>query len=475
MMDHKTDKLISAIGDMDTAYLEEALDYGSAKASRKRIRRFPKLSAACVAVLVILGLSVTAFAVSRIPLSWRDIFSPSQTVIGDDDEVPVVSQQQQPEQQQTVPTEEMQIKIEKVISDERTLYLLYSVKANEGAVLGQNGKFTDFELYFPGKMMSGAYVSQFLERKEGVPENELEGVVYADWQPGDSANGLVIDISNWQEKRWYDDVTIDFDVAEMVENAGENANLSELFVGRLPQYRHWFVNDPLIDYLWQPGDADIPLPYGGLSICNAGWENGVLQLVMKGPVNENISAPENWYFVDTRTDTIIYPELEGNYRTPDMLDPNVTDTDWRYIWESVLVDKEALPYLELHWGGKYIFTTVLPGRWKVTLDETPVTVQSEVLAESVSLSYGGEVLTADRIECSKLSMAVYFADYVDSTTGILSAFRIFDADGAPIPCDWSFIADQTDDSCMIWTRFDEPMEPERICKLTFNGETVFAR
>lgn len=91
------------------------------------------------------------------------------------------------------------------------------------------------------------------------------------------------------------------------------------------------------------------------------------------------------------------------------------------------VDKEALPYLELHWGGKYIFTTVLPGHWKVTLDETPVTVQSEVLAENVPLTYGGEELTAERIECSKLSMAVYFADYVDSTTGILSAFRVFDA------------------------------------------------
>ena len=34
-------------------------------------------------------------------------------------------------------------------------------------------------MYFPGKMMSGAYVSSFLPRKEGVPENELEGVVYA--------------------------------------------------------------------------------------------------------------------------------------------------------------------------------------------------------------------------------------------------------------------------------------------------------
>ena len=96
-MDHRTDKLVSAIGDMDTAYLEEALDYDGAKSGRKRIRRFPKLSAACVAVLVILGLSVTAFAISRIPLSWRDIFSTSQTVIGNEDEIPVVSQQQ-PEQ-----------------------------------------------------------------------------------------------------------------------------------------------------------------------------------------------------------------------------------------------------------------------------------------------------------------------------------------------------------------------------------------
>ena len=457
-MDHKTDKLISAIGDIDTAYLEEALDYGSVKASWKRIHRFPKLSAACVAVLVILGLSVTAFAISRIPLSWRDIFSPSQTVIGDEDEVPVVSQQQ-PEQQ-AVPTEEMQIKIEKVISDERRVYLLYSVKANEGAVLDQKGHFYGFELNFPGKQMFGAYVSYFLERKPGVPENELEGVVHADWQPGDSANGLVIDISNWQEKTWFDDVKVDFNVAEMVENAGENANLSKL---QTP-YK----------YLWQPGDADVKLPYGDLSICNAGWEDGELQLVMKGPVNENISAPENWYFVDTRTGAIIYPELGVSYRTPDILDSSVTDTDWRYIWESVPVDKEALPYLELHWGGKYIFTTVLPGRWKVTLDETPVTVQSEVLAENVPLSYGGETLLAKKIECSKLSMAVYFDGFVDSTADAWK-FEIFDANGDLIPSRWGYIAAPNEDSCMFLTEFDEPIEPETVCKLTFNGETVFER
>lgn len=458
-MDRKTDKLVSAIGEIDTAYLEEALDF-----NRRKRTRFPKLSAACAAVLIILGVSVTAFAISRIPLSWRDIFSPGQTVIGDADEAPVISQQQP----QAAATEELQIKVEKVISDERALYLLYSVKANEGAVLDQTGIFADFELYFPGKMMSGAYVSYFLERKEGVPKNELEGVVHADWQPGDSANGLVMNLSNWQEKKWFDDVTIDFDVAEMVENAGENA--------KLPQCQQRFRNGT-VRYYWQPGDADVQLPCGA-SICNAGWEDGTLQLVMKEPLGSDewsASWEANWYFLDTRTGTVIYPKTHCHFGQPSDFDPEATDTEWRYFWRDVTVDREALPYLELHWGGKEIYTTVLPGKWKVTLEETPVTIASEVLAENVPLTYGGEELTAERIECSKLSVAVYFADYVDSTTGILGAFRVFDADGKPIPCDWSFTADQADDSCMIWTRFDEPMEPGSVCKLTFNGETVFTR
>ena len=463
-MDRKTDKLVSAIGDIDTAYLEEALDFNRTNADRRKRTRFPKLSAACAAVLIILGVSVTAFAVSRLPLSWRDIFSPGQTVIGDADEVPVISQQQP----QAAATEELQIKVEKVISDERALYLLYSVKANEGAVLDQTGIFADFELYFPGKMMSGAYVSRFLERKAGVPENELEGVVYANWQPGDSTNGLVMNLSNWQEKKWFDDVTIDFDVAKMVENAGENARLPKLSQSQLPQH---------LEYLWQPGDADVQLPCGA-SICNAGWEDGVLQLVMKEPLGSDewsATWEKNWYFLDTRTDTVIYPEPHCHFGQPDEFDPDATDSEWRYFWRDVTVDREALPYLELHWGGKEIATTVLPGDWRVTLEGTPVTIASEVLAENVPLTYGGEELTAERIECSKLSMAVYFADYVDSTTGILGAFRVFDANGDIIPCDWSFIADQTDDSCMIWTRFDEPIEPGSVCKLTFNGETVFTR
>ena len=463
-MDHKTDKLASAIGDIDTTYLEEALDYGSAHAKRKRIRCFPKLSAACIAALVILGVSVTAFAVSRLPLSWRDIFSPEQTVIGDEDETPVISQQQPT----AAATEALNIRIEKVISDERTLYLLYGLKANEGAVLDQDGQFADLELYFPGKMMSGAYVSYFLDRKDGVPENELEGVVYADWQPGDDANGLVMTFANWQEKRWFDHEKIDFNVAEMVENAGENA--------KLPQCQQRFRNGT-VRYYWQPGDADVQLPCGA-SICNAGWEDGTLQLVMKEPLGSDewsATWEKNWYFLDTRTGTVIYPEAHCHFGQPGEFDPDATDADWRYFWPDVAVDKEALPYLELHWGGKEIATTVLPGDWRVTLEGTPVTIESEVLAENVPLSYGGETLTAERIECSKLSMAVYFADYVDSTTGILSAFKAFDEDGKPIPCDWSFIADQADDSCMVWTRFDEPMELESVYKLTFNEKTIFTR
>ena len=460
-MDHKIDKLISAIGDMNTAYLEEAIAFDGAKVGQQKAVRSKKLSAALVAALVILGLSVTAFAISRLPLSWRDIFSTSQTVIGDEDETSVISQQQP-----AAATEELQINVEKVISDERTLYLLYGLKANEGAVLRQSGQFADFELYFPGKMMSGAYVSSFLPRKEGVPENELEGVVYANWQPGSSANGLVMTFANWQEKTWFDDVTIDFDVAKMVENAGENAKLPKLSQSQLPQH---------LEYLWQPGDADVKLPYGDLSICNAGWENGVLQLVMKGPVSASEwSSGENWYFTDTRTGTVISPEPGASYSSPDAFDPDIGDADWRYIWAFVTVDKEALPYLEMHWGGKEILTTVLPGQWQVTLDETPVTVQSEVLAENVPLAYGGETLQVKKVACSKLSMAVYFDSYVDSTADT-GRFEIFDANGNLIPSRWGFIAAQTDDSCMFLTRFDEPIEPERICKLTFNGETVFER
>ena len=431
MTEYRLDVLSSAVGNIDTMYLEEALDFEVRPTRAKRVHRFPKLSAACVALFLILGVSATAFAISRIPLSWRDIFSPSQTVIGDEDEESVISQQH-------TNLETLSIDVVKAISDERSLYLLYSVKANDGAVLNSEGRFSSFEMYFPDKMMSGAYASYFLPRKNGVPENELEGIVYADWQPSNSANGLVMTFSNWQEKKHFDDVKVDLNIAELAANSN---------------------------------DTEIPLPYGGVSLCGVHWERGVLQLTMKGPRDVGEwSTGKHWYFIDTHTDTVIYPEQRTDYYWPDEVDSSVC-----YFQNFVSVNKEALPYLELHWGGTDISTTVLAGEWLVTLDETPVTVQSEVLAENVPLSYGGEELLAEKIECSKLSMAVYFADYVDSTTGILGALKIFDAKGEAIPCDWGFTADQSDDSCMIWTRFSEPIDPETICKVTFNGTTIFTR
>ena len=73
MKDCKIDKLVSAIGDIDTAYLEEALDFDRANAGRRKRTRFPRLSAACAAVLIILGVSVTAFAVYFPPRSLETI------------------------------------------------------------------------------------------------------------------------------------------------------------------------------------------------------------------------------------------------------------------------------------------------------------------------------------------------------------------------------------------------------------------
>lgn len=461
MMNPKIDKMSAAMGGIDTAYLEEALNYvpkaNSGVFHWKKAARFPKLSAACVALLLAFGLSATAIAVSRMPLSWRDIFRPNQTVIGDEDESPVVSQL-------VTNVEDIQIDVVKAISDERVLYLLYSMKANDGAVLSPNGRFASFDMYFPGKMMSGAYQQYLLERKDGVPENELEGVIYADWQADGNAKNLVLHFADWQEKKQFDDAKVDFSVADMVAAAGKNAELPILYIGHDPQY------------LWQPGNAEIALPYGGISICNAGWEDGLLQIVMKGPKGAGEWATgQNWYFIDTRTDTAIYPEQSAYFHAPDEFDSSLADADWCYFWNFVSVEKEVLPYLEMHWGGVESFETVLPGEWEVNIDETPVTVQSKLLAEDVALSYSGTELLAEKIECSKLSLAVYFADYVDPTTGVLSAFKVFDANGNPIQYDWGFTADPTGNSCMIWTRFEEPIDLESVGKITFNGDVVFKK
>ncbi len=369
---------------------------------------------------------------------------------------------------QAADIEDIKFDVVKTISDERCLCLLFSMKANEGAFLNPDGRFADYDMYFPGKMMSGVYQQYFLERKDGVPENELEGVIYAiyyaDWQADAKAKRLELRFSDWQEQMMFDDVKVDFNVSEMVADAGDNAELSSLYN---------FGHDP--QYLWQPGDADITLPYSGVTICNAGWENGILQIVMTGTKAAADSMYLNWYFVDTRTGEIIQPETQARYLTQDQLDVTAGNPEDYYFWHFVSVDKEALPYLEMHWGGKEIFTTVFPGEWEVSMDETPVTEKSKLLTEDVTLYYAGRELPVDRIECSKLSLAVYFTDYVETTTGILGEFAAFDADGNPIRCDWEFTADANGNGCMIWTRFVEPIDPESISLLTFGGETIFMK
>lgn len=46
--------------------------------------------------------------------------------------------------------------------------------------------------------------------------------------------------------------------------------------------------------------------------------------------------------------------------------------------------------------------------------------------------------------------------------------------GGTFLCDWGFIADQIGVGCMDWMRFEEPIEPESVCRVTFSGGVVLA-
>ncbi|MCR5009928.1 MAG: hypothetical protein K6A91_03215, partial [Clostridia bacterium] len=81
----------------------------------------------------------------------------------------------------------------------------------------------------------------------------------------------------------------------------------------------------------------------------------------------------------------------------------------------------------------------------------------------------------DRIECSKISMAVYFPGYVDPTTGIMDSFAAWDKDGELIDCNWYFTDEPSNRECMVWTNFKEPMDPADIYTLTYQGRTIFTR
>ena len=218
------------------------------------------------------------------------------------------------------------------------------------------------------------------------------------------------------------------------------------------------------------------MPYGDVSICSADWEDGVLQIVFKGSdYTEEWSTGQNWFFVDTRTDEIIIPEQSAYYHVPEDLGYSHETSDHSFFWNFVLVDEKVLPYLEMHWGGKSCFETVLSGQWNVVIEKIPVSVKSELLAENMELNYAGHELFVRKIECSKLSLAIYFEDIIDSTTGILDQIKVYDARGNLVECDWGFTANANANECMIWTRFKEPIEPENICNITFNNAAIFSR
>lgn len=73
-MNNKTNALYAAMESIDSAYLEETLDF--VPKPRRTVRHFPRLSTACVAVLVVLGVSVTAFAVSRMAAPKNETAAP---------------------------------------------------------------------------------------------------------------------------------------------------------------------------------------------------------------------------------------------------------------------------------------------------------------------------------------------------------------------------------------------------------------
>ena len=317
-------------------------------------------------------------------------------------------------------------------------------------------------------------------------------MIYAHWQSDPTVKSAVISFTDWQEPERVDAVKVDIDIADTVEKAGTNAKLEPL--------RHTFGTDDVRTmyegYLWQPAGGQTMLPgSNGVYIDNLGWEDGMLHIVLRGPCKEAEwltggvtevpkyadpdiwSRSQHWYFVDSRTGEKLYVELnENGFASPvDLGEVDLSeDPDWQYAWQFLKIAKEDLPYLELYCGGENVNVTKWSGTKEISV-ELPVTMPSEVLARGIPIVFDGEDLTIDRIECSKVSIAVYFPGYVDSTTGIMSTFEAWDKDGKRIDCHWSFTAEQSEKECMVWAIFDEPIEPGNVCTVTYNGQPIFSR
>ena len=480
-MNTKEEMLTDAIGNVNSNYVEEALETRTIKRSAARMRR---LSAACIALAVVALCTVTALAVKYWVPSWRDLFGTKQTVIGDEDvSLP---------QGSTAGDLELSMDINSILSDERVLYMTFTLRSKDGTPLDRSGQFKDYRMYYPDKLMSGGYQYYFLDPSEEAAPGELGGVIYAHWQSDPTVKSAVISFTDWQEPERVDAVKVDINIADTVEKAGTNAKLEPL--------RHTFGTDDVRTmyegYLWQPAGGQTMLPgSNGVYIDNLGWEDGMLHIVLRGPCKEAEwltggvtevpkyadpdiwSRSQHWYFVDSRTGEKLYVELnENGFASPvDLGEVDLSeDPDWQYAWQFLKIAKEDLPYLELYCGGENVNVTKWSGTKEISV-ELPVTMPSEVLARGIPIVFDGEDLTIDRIECSKVSIAVYFPGHIDSTTGIMSAFEAWDKDGKRIDCHWSFVAEQSDRECMVWAIFDEPIEPGNVCTVTYNGQPIFSR
>ena len=475
-MDTREEMLTDAMGNVSSNYIEEALETRMIKRSAVRMRR---LSAACIALAFVALCTVTALAVKYWVPSWRDIFGTKQNVIGDEDvTLP---------QGSTTGDLDLNMDINGILSDERVLYMTFTLRSKDGTPLSRSGQFKDYRMYYPDKLMSGGYQYYFLDPSEEAAPGELGGVIYAHWQSDPTVKSAVISFTDWQEPEKVDAVKVDISIADIVEKAGTNANIPVL-------YREIFgrtIYDVHNGYLWQPAGGQTELPgSNGVYLDNFGWEDGLLHIVLRGPCVEadwgfggttKLPANElddgvidgNWFFVDSRTGEKLYVETYGYGESPQCIYEDLEETDWQYAWQFLKIAKEDLPYLELYCGGDSVNVTKWVGTKEFTVD-IPVTMPSKVLARDLAIHYNGEDLTIDRIECSKVSIAIYFPGYVDSASGI-NIFEVFDKDGERIDCNLTFTAEQSNRECMFWGTFNEPIDPDNVCTVTYNGQPIFCR
>ena len=230
------------------------------------------------------------------------------------------------------------------------------------------------------------------------------------------------------------------------------------------------------EYLWQPAGGQTELPYSnGVFLDNVGWEDDILQFVLRGPVDAwEWFCGQNFYLIDTRTDIIIFPASLGVGCTPDELDNTIGEVDWQYFWRYFEVEEEDLPFLELYCGGKEAYVTKVKGDYKVIIDEIPVTMSSERLVENIVLEYNGTPERIEKIECSKITIGIYFAECIDSSAGILQMFEAYDVEGNILDYHWAYTADANGEGSLVWTVFDEPREQGTINTITYNGEVIYS-